>query len=582
MAYRALYNKYRPQTFDEVVGQQGIVRTLKNAIATGKIAHAYLFSGPRGTGKTTMARLFAKALNCEEGRGFQCNHCSNCLSITEGSHPDVVEIDAASNNGVEQVRDLIDKVRYAPIRGRYKVYIIDEVHMMTTGAFNALLKTLEEPPEQVIFVMATTEPFKVPPTILSRLQRFDFSKIPDQGLKNNIVAVLEKEGVSYEDKAVDDIVSLADGGMRDALSILEQVLAYSGEYLREEDVMTIFGLTSTSQKIALLKLIVEKDVSGLLDKLNEFVVGGVDIKRLNSNLLDLLKDALIYQKTRDPSLLSSLNQAEAKEVSSFVDQKLANSMIRVLLKAQTDFKNVSNARSLFELTLLELASVEEEKPAPVQEFEVEDTPVLSKPAPAPVEPIKKVAPKASDVPLFVNNAPAPAEDGPLLVSDPSALSQPGEIVSAIDIGSVKNPDVVSEGDSYSVDDETLINIMVLGSHNKDERRTLNKNWAEIKALKGHPDVGNLATLLSEGHPFCLCKEALLLNFDFTRLAKKANIKANQQAISAMIEQLIGRKVFVYALDRFACNAIYKRYTDLEQLSKLPNKKEISLKLPEGE
>ena len=176
MAYKALYRTYRPQTFDEVAGQKHIIRTLRNALATNKIAHAYLFCGPRGTGKTTMAKLFAKALNCEEGIGHQCNHCSNCLEVIEGSHPDVIEIDAASNNGVEQVRDLIDKVNYLPLKGKYKVYIIDEVHMMTTNAFNALLKTLEEPPAHVIFILATTEPHKVLPTILSRCQRYDFNK----------------------------------------------------------------------------------------------------------------------------------------------------------------------------------------------------------------------------------------------------------------------------------------------------------------------------------------------------------------------------------------------------------------------
>ena len=192
MAYKALYRTYRPQTFEEVAGQKHIIKTLKNALATNKIAHAYLFCGPRGTGKTTMAKLFAKALNCEEGIGHQCNHCSNCIEVTEGSHPDVIEIDAASNNGVEQVRDLIDKVNYLPIKGRYKVYIIDEVHMMTTSAFNALLKTIEEPPAHVIFILATTEPHNIIPTILSRCQRYDFSKVSDGDIEERMATVLDK------------------------------------------------------------------------------------------------------------------------------------------------------------------------------------------------------------------------------------------------------------------------------------------------------------------------------------------------------------------------------------------------------
>ena len=177
MAYKALYRTYRPTTFEEVYGQQHIVRTLKNALSENKIAHAYLFCGPRGTGKTTMARLFAKALNCEEGFGHQCNKCENCVAISEGTHPDVIEIDAASNRGIDDIRDIIDKVKYAPIKGKYKVYIIDEVHMMTPEAFNALLKTLEEPPANVVFILATTEPYKLMQTILSRVQRYDFTKV---------------------------------------------------------------------------------------------------------------------------------------------------------------------------------------------------------------------------------------------------------------------------------------------------------------------------------------------------------------------------------------------------------------------
>ena len=255
MAYKALYRTYRPSTFDEVAGQQHIVRTIKNALRTGKIAHAYLFAGPRGTGKTTMARLLAKALNCEHGIGCQCNECKNCKAINEGTHPDVLEIDGASNNGVDEIRELIDKVKYGTILGRYKVYIIDEVHMITPGAFNALLKTLEEPPEHVIFIMATTEPHKILPTILSRCQRYDFSKVSDEDIKMRIRTVLQAEGIQSNDEAIDLIVSLADGGMRDALSILDQVLAYSSDHLNVEDILDMFALESTEEKIALINSI---------------------------------------------------------------------------------------------------------------------------------------------------------------------------------------------------------------------------------------------------------------------------------------------------------------------------------------
>ena len=288
MAYKALYRTYRPQTFEEVAGQKHIIRTLRNALANNKIAHAYLFCGPRGTGKTTMAKLFAKALNCEQGIGCQCNECSNCKEVIEGSHPDVIEIDAASNNGVEQVRDLIDKVNYLPIKGRYKVYIIDEVHMMTDNAFNALLKTLEEPPAHVIFILATTEPHNIIPTILSRYQRYDFTKVADADIEERMITVLQKENVQYDKDAVRAIISLADGGMRDALSILDQILADSNNTLSVQDVYSIFGLISNKEKIELIKDINSGDVSRTLERVKAFSEGGVDITRLTQDILEIL------------------------------------------------------------------------------------------------------------------------------------------------------------------------------------------------------------------------------------------------------------------------------------------------------
>ena len=250
MSYKALYRTYRPQKFEEVAGQKQIIQTLKNAIKDNKIAHAYLFTGPRGTGKTSMAKLLAKALNCKSEEK-PCNCCEACLAISEGSFPDVIEIDAASNNGVDEVRNLIDKVKYAPIEGKYKVYIIDEVHMMSQGAFNALLKTLEEPPAHVIFILATTEPHKVLPTILSRCQRFDFGRISRKDIEERLRDVLAKEDVVYDDGVIELVSELCDGGMRDALSILDQTIAYAGEAITINDVRSIYGVVSNEEKIEL-------------------------------------------------------------------------------------------------------------------------------------------------------------------------------------------------------------------------------------------------------------------------------------------------------------------------------------------
>ena len=413
MAYKALYRTYRPQTFEEVAGQEHIVKTLKNALATGKIAHAYLFAGPRGTGKTTMAKLFAKALNCEEGIGHQCNKCKNCVSITEGNHPDVLELDAASNNGVDEIRELIDKVKYGTILGRYKVYIIDEVHMLSAGAFNALLKTLEEPPEHVIFILATTEPHKILPTILSRCQRYDFTKVSEVDIKERLKAILLNENVEYVEEAVELIVSLADGGMRDALSILEKVLAYSNNRLVVEDVLNIFALESKEEKIKLLKSIVNHDMSDVLSRLNNYVTKGTDIKRLTEDLLSILKDIVIYNSSNIGNYLESLKEEDASELSRHISNEQALKMIDILLGAIKDYKNVTSINPLFEITLIKLTSLGESAPArPVETPKVVEKvvvkevikPVIEKPEEVKVEEEKTI--EKSEPENYENNTAA--------------------------------------------------------------------------------------------------------------------------------------------------------------------------------
>lgn len=241
--YQALYRKYRPQRFEDVVGQNAIIQTLKNAVVSQRVAHAYLFCGPRGTGKTTVAKIFAKMLNCEDPNLKPCEKCSNCQSFAAGNHPDIIEIDAASNNGVDEVRNLIERVKYAPMLGTHKVYIIDEVHMMSTGAFNASLKTIEEPPAHVVFILATTEPHKVIPTIVSRCQRYDFNKVGLDDITRRLKTVCSQEKIDVEEEALRLIGQLSDGGMRDSLSILDQCVAYCTSRITVNDVRDIYGLS---------------------------------------------------------------------------------------------------------------------------------------------------------------------------------------------------------------------------------------------------------------------------------------------------------------------------------------------------
>ena len=314
MAYQVLYRTYRPAKFAEVVGQDYIVKTLVNAIKNSKIAHAYLFAGPRGTGKTSVAKLFAKAINCESFDGEACDNCANCKAYLDGNHPDIIELDAASNNGVDDVREIIEQVPYAPLLGKYKVYIIDEVHMLTAQAFNALLKTLEEPPAHVIFILATTDPQKVIPTVLSRCQRYNFSKISTYEIKKRTMEILKRENVPFEEKAVEELSRLAEGGMRDALSLLEQCLSYNPDELKLEDVEHIFGLTSTPEEVDLFNKIHQNEVSEVVTKLRNMYVQGMDTKRLAVDLLEIVKDALIYSDQGKEGLLNRINAIEAQEI----------------------------------------------------------------------------------------------------------------------------------------------------------------------------------------------------------------------------------------------------------------------------
>ena len=568
MAYKALYRTYRPSTFEEVAGQEHIVKTLQNALATGKLAHAYLFAGPRGTGKTTMAKLLAKALNCDEGIGHQCNQCKNCKAIIEGTHPDVLELDAASNNGVDEIRELIDKVKYGTILGRYKVYIIDEVHMLSTGAFNALLKTLEEPPEHVIFILATTEPHKILPTILSRCQRYDFTKLSDKDIKARLKAVLEKEGVAYNDEAIDIIISLADGGMRDALSILDQVLAYSGNKLDVQDILDIFALESKEEKMALLNAIINKDVSDVLSRINRYVSLGTDIKRLTDDLLLILKDILIYQSSRNISCLEIINQQEAQEFFNRLDIDETLKMIDIIMSAQKDYKNVSSIIPLFEVTILKLITAKKDGEAREEK---------------PIEPIKPPIDKAIfKEPVVAKpmqtavKKPVVQEEMVSLLDQPVEEEKQPEIVLSKDVLCIKG---TKKGESFSIDDDLMIDVMVISK--KDIKNNLIDNWSNLKRLIAHPNLGKAATLLVDGRPLVASTKVLVVEYQFPNTAERANLIENQEAIQNVIQSTFGRKMFVYGVSRNDSVRWQQSYMNKYQLNKLPKADSINIEF-EGE
>ena len=562
MAYKALYRTYRPQTFEEVAGQEHIVKTLKNALATGKIAHAYLFAGPRGTGKTTMAKLFAKALNCEEGVGHQCNECKNCVSIIEGNHPDVLELDAASNNGVDEIRELIDKVKYGTILGRYKVYIIDEVHMLSTGAFNALLKTLEEPPEHVIFILATTEPHKILPTILSRCQRYDFTKVSEVDIKERLKAILLNENVEYVEDAVELIVSLADGGMRDALSILEKVLAYSNNRLVVEDVLNIFALESKEEKIKLLKSIACHDMSDVLSRLNNYVTKGTDIKRLTEDLLSILKDIVIYNSSNIGNYLESLKEEEASDLSRFISNEQALKMIDILLGAIKDYKNVTSINPLFEITLIKLTSLDDAAPK-----RVVDTP----------KPVIKEAPKSvvEEKPVEVKLEEPKIEEKVEVESVENHTA--ARLFSAISVTPIENVIYLKDAekeDNFEINDDLMIQVMAVSK--KEIKSELVDGWKNIKKLSTDETYGKAATLLIDGRPLVASQKVLVLEYPLPKLAEKVNAKEMQADLQSIINHLFNRHMFVYAVSRAESIDLQALYMNLLQIGKLPKAKDVTL------
>ena len=353
--YQALYRKYRSQTFSQLVGQEVVAKTLKQAVEQEKISHAYLFSGPRGTGKTSVAKIFAKAMNCpNQVAGEPCNNCYICQAVTDGSLEDVIEMDAASNNGVDEIRDIRDKSTYAPSVAHYKVYIIDEVHMLSTGAFNALLKTLEEPTPNVVFILATTELHKIPATILSRVQRFEFKSIKTQDIRDHIFQILEKEGIDYETEAVEIIARRAEGGMRDALSILDQALS-----LTNEDRLTtaiseeITGTISLSALDDYVAAISQKDVTRALENLQVIFDNGKSMTRFVTDLLQYLRDILIVQTGGE-----NTHHSQTFKDNLSLSQDLLFEMITIATRSLADMKASLQPKIYAEMMTIRLAELE--------------------------------------------------------------------------------------------------------------------------------------------------------------------------------------------------------------------------------
>jgi DNA polymerase-3 subunit gamma/tau len=361
MAYVVLARKYRPDSWDKLIAQDHVTSTLKNAIQHQRLAHAYLFTGPRGVGKTSAARILAKALNCETGLTVNpCNKCSNCQEIAEGRSVDVFEIDGASNRGIDEVRNLRENIRYTPAKSPFRIYIIDEVHMLTTEAFNALLKTLEEPPDHVLFIFATTEPHKVPATIVSRCQRFDFRRVSTQTIMTQLDTICREEDIQIEENALHLIARKADGSIRDSQSILDQMIAYSNEMIRAEDVIQALGLIDDELFFRVTDVIAQKQIDACFHLVDEVFSAGYDLEEFLNGLGEHLRNMLVVRVTDDPALVnktSSIKERYLKTSRSFAEEDILR-MIQINTETSTRLKYAENTRLVLEMAMVKMAKMD--------------------------------------------------------------------------------------------------------------------------------------------------------------------------------------------------------------------------------
>ncbi len=538
MSYKALYRTYRPSSFEEVVGQQHIVTTLKNAVKQNKIAHAYLFCGPRGTGKTSIAKLLAKAVNCSDHEHAPCNQCESCLAIQEGNHPDIVEIDAASNNGVDEIRDLIEKVKYSPLQGRYKVYIIDEVHMLSTGAFNALLKTLEEPPSHVIFILATTEPQKVLPTIISRCQRYDFSKVSQSEMIGRIRKILEQEKISCDDEALRLIAQLADGGMRDALSIVDQCIAYAQDNIIAADVNEIYGMTTISEKIELLMWIFHRQAQPLLDKIRILSEKGIDIKRLTSDLIEVLKECVILAYTQDSTLLNQLTEDEALQLLEGRSSRELLAMIDILMETMEKYRNASDAASYFEVAALKMMAEREEVSSHSLKPQISDQSTREK------EPSAK------------NNAD---EGHETLVEEEEAITEISEPVA----------EQIQETEIKPLNSEFILQLLV--SADKETRKKDEEIWKLIEGKCHDLDMNcaKIANLLRNGRIVASGERFILLCVGYQALANQINDPGLQSELIHFLIENLKLKKHLFAITQEQFKAVTDNFRIRAKQNTLP-------------
>lgn len=528
MSYQALYRVWRPQKFEDIVGQEAVARTLQNAIRTGKTSHAYLFTGPRGTGKTSAAKIVSKAINCpNKVDGEPCNECDICRAITNGSLPDVIEIDAASNNGVEEIRDIRDKVRYAPTEAQYKVYIIDEVHMLSTGAFNALLKTLEEPPANVIFILATTEPHKIPATIISRTQRFDFKRISRQDIENRMAFILEQDDIEYENGSLTVIARAANGGMRDALSLLDQVISFSDGMISLETSRLVTGALSEEQLVQYTEALANGQVTAALDSLHALLSGGQDAARFVEEQLVFVRDLMIAKETTAASsaevedLTQRYDQA-FYDLAAAIDVQVLYKMMKVFRETQAEIRFSLQPTIYLEVATVQIAS---QNPQATKTASQETVPSAESETDYVLP--TQVSQAIAELQDQVANLSAQIQDGDKQVAKPAA----------------SKPAKRSGGSSNFTPNLTKI-FQVLNQATKKDLNDVSVLWEGL--IDSLPSMQ--AALLKATFPAAASPSAFVVRFDYEILCKKVDDDdETRQQIESLLSNQLGHPTKMYYL-----------------------------------
>ncbi|QMS84972.1 DNA polymerase III subunit gamma/tau [Candidatus Xianfuyuplasma coldseepsis] len=545
MAYKALYRTYRPADFEEIAGQEHITKTFKNALKNNKIAHAYLFSGPRGTGKTSIAKIIAKAVNCEKAPiENPCNECDVCRGIENNTISDVIEIDAASNNGVDEIREIRDKVKYLPGIATYKVYIIDEVHMLSTGAFNALLKTLEEPPKHVIFILATTEPHKIPATIHSRCQRFDFRGVSIPEMTGRLHTIIDEEDIDISKEAIKVIAESAEGGMRDAISLLDQVVSYTDKKVTVDDVHAIKGTVSNEKLVDVAKAIYNNDSVQAIKLLDELIHLGKEAPRLVENMIKFYRDMLVYKNTNideDDQLIYS--NKTFLELANQLSNNMIFFYIDVLNKTQNDMKWTNNAKLFMELALIKMVDRVEKQEIifedemrelrdQLESLKLEMDQKAFAPVVEPQEEPNDTEPQL-DFPSFVepqeDSVDEPEEDDPVSLDTPEeAQDEPVETTEPEEEGTTdlfslqpeepqKKEDTESE-EPYKTYDVRYVE-KVLNNGDREAKIRMNKKWFDIERYTS-PELMTYAKWITTGRVVATNGEMMIIQYSNASLCNR--------------------------------------------------------------